>query len=116
MGGVFGMLDLKALLAKILSHLKSPIIFKEVTSSVGASLSAHGTTYIAVNVPEVAGYKMLGAIYSRTNGNVWLSYCGNTGNGALGGTVNVWIRNTSTGASTIGSVTIGVLYIRSDLF
>ena len=110
------MLDLKALLTKILQSLKSPIVYREYTSTGGTTQGSHGATYFTITVPEISGYKMLCVPYSRTNGNVWLSYPVNSGNGSLSGDVVVWVRNTTTGSASVSTVTIGVLYIRSDLY
>lgn len=109
------MLDVKALIAKILQVLKSPIIYREYTKNGTITLAAHGATSAFIDIPQVSGYKMLSVPHVHTNGNVWLAYSVTNVNGSASGSVGVWFRNTSTGQSSISSFTVGVLYIRNDL-
>ena len=110
------MLDVKVLLAKILQSLKSPIIYKEYTQNGTITLAAHGATSAFINIPQVSGYKMLSVPHVQTNGNVWLAYSVTNVNGSASGSVGVWFRNTSTGSASISSFTVGILFIRSDLY
>lgn len=110
------MLDLKALLTKITTSLKSPIIYREYYSSSGTTLAAHASSSLSVSITGVTGYKIIAAVYSRTNGNVMVNYPSPVTAGATSATCTVWLRNASTGSMSINSVTVGVLFIRSDLY
>lgn len=93
----------------------APLVYEEITGG-SITLAAHAAGSVTFNVPEKSGYKVLCPVNPRTNGAVMPSYIGNVITDTPSGTVTVWFRNASTGSQTATSTTLGVIYMKADLF
>lgn len=93
----------------------APLVYEEITGG-SITLAAHAAGSVTFDVPEKSGYKVLCPVNPRTNGSVMPSYIGGVNSGMTSGIVTVWIRNASTSSQTASSTTLGVIYMKADLF
>lgn len=97
------MLDLKALLAKILKQLDTPLKVASVSRSIGRTAGSH----VGISAPTVSGYTFLCWLSSATSGWVSATYISEP----MNANSNIW--STTTNGTGTGTVIAYALYVKT---
>lgn len=97
------MLDVKKLLAKILTKLNTPIVIRYVGTSIGKTAGSH----VAITAPTVSGYTFVCWVATATSGWVASTYVANP----TAASTDIW--NTTTNGTGNGNVNAYALYMRA---
>lgn len=110
------MVDLKILLTKILTSLKSPVKVQSTTLP-SATYNANSYTWVYSNdwhAASIAGYTAIGALQATPNNSASL-ICQVTLNQSLYGDRFIGFVRNITSSNATDTIQIPILYIRSDL-
>lgn len=98
------MLDLKALLGKVLKQLDAPLKVASVSRSIGRTAGSH----VAISAPSVSGYTFLCWTSSTSSGWVSATYVSEP----MNANSNIW--NATTNGSGTGTVIAYALYVKTS--
>lgn len=108
------MLNQKNLNTKVLKSLKGIIVHKTFTGS-NISVGSYGSASSNISFTAPTGYVLASVCSAQTNNSILAVYPIISNIGGASGTITCWCRN-ATNSTLTCSVSVGLLFIREDLF